>query len=617
MKNRMLAAVVSIGIAWGALSAPAASAAGLLEDGAGPQATAASAVPVDTGSKKALEEVFDRLVVVPYQFKHKLYVNGRMTDWLADYQIVQRNERVLVPIRMMSDLATQSENGKSYWEAIWQQQKPDEVLLNNYALHKTITFTVGSKTMLVDKRPQAIETAPQKVEGRIVLPLREAANALGKQIDWLDGLLLIGDEPVDLKAPQTLTFKDQLKDRLLDPRQRVEDAKTDYPIAVSGATVYSYRLSYTDKGGVQALYSRTGKGKEVRVPLQGNPNLNSAKLIDGELYYATSVGSKARIDSYRLADGTTRTVGAIPDWKPDDGWVSDMRTIEGELYVVLHSGDYTMGSESLRKLDQGALKPITGAKEFIQYVKSGNQLYYSDFKPMFGSGGDNLTQLDLKTGKETAVGQPGFTYGVHVSVTAASVGYGSNSTMYVQDGYLYTLGFNGNVQGDDSKSAVYKIHLADMKQTKLSGPAKAFWVKNDRIYYVDDDTGYLKSTDLNGAGEKTLVGRTMYQVQLFNGSFYYTLNPAGGNSANGAGMLYRYDIAAGKEVKLSDRPVSSFYIGAAGIYYVTEGLDWGLYKVTADGGNVWLVKDRIASALLTDAGIVYTLTYQEGTYTAK
>ncbi|MBP3964172.1 DUF5050 domain-containing protein [Paenibacillus lignilyticus] len=164
---------------------------------------------------------------------------------------------------------------------------------------------------------------------------------------------------------------------------------------------------------------------------------------------------------------------------------------------------------------------------------------------------------------------------------------------------------------------MYKIHLADMKQMKLSGPVKEFWLKNNRIYYVEDDTGYLKSTDLNGADEKTLVGRTMYQVQLFNGSFYYTLNAAGGSIANGPGMLFRYDIAGGKEVKLSDRAVTSFYIGAAGIYYVSEGLDWGLYKVTADGGNVWLVKDRIASTLLTDAGIVYTLTYQEGTYSAK
>ncbi|MBP3964173.1 stalk domain-containing protein [Paenibacillus lignilyticus] len=435
MKSRMLATVGGIGLAWGALSAPAASAAALSE-GTVPQVTAAPAVTVNTGSKKTLNEAFDKLVVVPYQFKHKLYVNGRMTDWLANYQIVQRDGRVLVPIRMMSDLATQSENGESYWEAIWQQQKPDEVLLNNYALHKTITFTVGSKTILVDKVPQAIETAPQKVDGRIVLPLREAAIALGKHIDWLDGLLLIGDEQVDLKAPQTLTFKDQLKDRLADPRKRVEETKTDYLIAASGDTVYSYRLSYTDKGGVQTLYSRTGKGKEVRIPLDGNPNLNSAKLIGGELYYVTSVGSKDRLDAYRLVDRTTRTIGAITDWKSGDGWVSDIRMIEGELYVVLHSGDYTMGSESLYKLKQGVLKPITNAKEFIQYVKSGNQLYYSDFNPMFGSGGDNLTQIDLMTGKETAIGEPGFTYGVHVSVTSSYVGYGSNRTMYVQDGYL-------------------------------------------------------------------------------------------------------------------------------------------------------------------------------------
>lgn len=63
--------------------------------------------------------------------------------------------------------------------------------------------------------------------------------------------------------------------------------------------------------------------------------------------------------------------------------------------------------------------------------------------------------------------------------------------------------------------------------------------------------------------------------------------------------------------------ISEFFVGNAGAYYKAECYDLGLYKIDAIGRSVCLIDDSIFSALLTDLGMVYTLDYQEGIYTAK
>ncbi|WP_199618213.1 stalk domain-containing protein [Paenibacillus alkalitolerans] len=115
----------------------------------------------DEESKKTLSEVFDRMVIIPYDFQGKAFVNGQKSEVYQQFEAVERNGRVLVPIRFMGYLATQAGNYSSSWDVHWDQKHPDDILLTNYALQKTVKFTVNSKTMLVNKQPVALDVPPQ------------------------------------------------------------------------------------------------------------------------------------------------------------------------------------------------------------------------------------------------------------------------------------------------------------------------------------------------------------------------------------------------------------------------------------------------------------------------
>lgn len=81
--------------------------------------------------------------------------------------------------------------------------------------------------------------------------------------------------------------------------------------------------------------------------------------------------------------------------------------------------------------------------------------------------------------------------------------------------------------------------------------------------------------------------------------------------------MYRYDLEANKEIKLSDRPVRDFYVGKSGVYFVSDNYDPGIFKIGDDGKIVDLVKDRINSAMMLNSEVVYTMVYKEGIYHTK
>lgn len=560
--------------------------------------------------KQPLDEAFDQLVVVPYDYQGKTFVHGKLSSVDINYRMVQVNGRVMVPIRLMSTLATQADGYQNDWQAVWQADKPNEVLVTNASAQgtkKKIKFTVGSKTMLVNDKPVQMDVAPQKVDGRIVLPLRSAAEALDKTIDWLDGLILIGNENVDLQSPQTLALVDRIKSELTDSRPSVEWEKSVDPLAQYGTTLYYY------KPASGQLFKKTEDGKETQIPVAGTPEFGSAQLLDHKLYFLSTEKDQGTLYALDVAGGQVEKVCPIGQWDPTWGWFAGVRRIGSDLYVNLHVGDNTMGSETLYRVENGELKELAGAKSFINYVLDADSLYYTNFNTNVDPS-NNLIHFDLKSGKGSIIGQAGYTYGVYREVGEGHVSYQSNSALYIQNGYLYVLGYKEANQKD--VSSVYKINLTDNSQTKITSAASAFWLEGDRIYYPNNDQGSIESADLNGGDRKTLVNRAASDVRLIDGSFYYTTGSQIGIDSV-PGTLYRYTLSTGVETKLSDKPVTSYYVGSAGIYYVASGYDRGLYRVDADGRNVRLVDDDIAQARLTEEGMVYALTYAEGIHSAK
>jgi hypothetical protein len=563
----------------------------------------------EAADKRPLSEAFNTQVIVPYDYHGKAFVLGKLNSTEPDYEMVRINGRVMVPIRLMSLLASQADGYTNNWQTNWQSEKPNEVVLFNYSnagTTKQIKFTVGSKTMLVNNKPVEMDVAPQKVNGRIVLPLRSAAEALDKKIDWLKGLILIGDEYVNLQSPQTLALIDRLKSELTNPRQRVDGEKVSYPLTKYGNTSYYY------KSNSSQLFKKSEGGKESQVPLIGNPNFSNSQLLDNKLYYISTTGDQSTLYSYDVTKEQVEEVSPIGQWDPTWGWLADVRKVGNDLYVNLHFGDWTMGGETLYRVENGKLREITSTKSFNNYVTDIDSLYWTNFNPM-ADPSNNVYLHDYKTGKELQVGQDGYTYGITRTIDSGSISLRYNDGLYVNNGYVYVLGYKEEDPND--KSAVYKINVNDQTQTKLTPATNEFWVADNRIFYLDAQ-GSIVSIDLNGGHSITLANRAAFNVKLIDGSFYYTTSERAGGEAV-PGILYRYTISNGVETKLSDQYVSSYYVGAAGIYYVSDGYDRGLYKVGANGNSVRLVDDYVDQVMLTESGIVYTLAYKEGIYSVQ
>lgn len=573
-----------------------------------------SAIPAFAAGETAPEpfdKAFGQMVVIPQNFQGKAFVKGQMTDLYGDHRIVQREGRILVPIRLMSTLATELGQSQGYWDTKWDPQHPNDVILSNYQANKTIKFTVNSTTMLVNKEPHTMDVPPQKIAGQIMLPLRSAAEALDKEIQWWDGLILMGDRPVNLQDPQASAAKDRIKALLTDRRKPIDYTESLNPITKYGDAAYYVKKIYKSDETIDQLFRKADGQKETQVKLPGKPHLSNAKIINHELYYVSIVNDQAELYALDLVKQQSRKVCSLHPWKPDDGWLGNIELIDNELYVILHDGDNTMGGDTLYKVDNGALTMLNNFKSIIRLVKSEGSMYITDFRFM-NDLSYNISRVDLKTGEWKSVGQQGFAYSIYREQDPqGGTSYTSSDAMYVQDGYLYTLGYKDSDPND--RSAVYKINPADQKQVKLTPPARDFWLVGSDIYYIDAQSGRLGKTDVNGERHETAAARTLTQVQYDNGSFYYLAKTGDINAAD----LYRYDPATGKETKLSEKSVASFFVGKAGIYYLSNGYDRGLYKVDQDGKNVRLVDDRITNAVLADDGMVYTLTYEKGIYSVK
>ena len=564
--------------------------------------------------KRPLREAFDQTVIVPFQYQGKAFVNGQKMDVFGDYSIVQRNGRVLVPIRLMSYLATQVDYEQGYWEASWQAHLPNEVLLTNAKQKKTIKFTVNDKTMLVNNVPHEMDVAPQTVDGRIVLPLRSAAEALGKQIDWLDGLILMGDEPVHLQHPETKAIVPSIKAQIEDKRQFVDYDKMVSPLTKLGNASYYVKRTYHATGVTETLMRREdGKREGTALKLPNGAGLSDAKLVGQELFYIATVDDQGTLYAHDLQKDQSRRIAAIGTWDPSWGWLGEVQYVDGQLYVILHRGDNTMGGDSLYRMLNGEFQHVADAKSFSNSIIDGEALYATDFHPMFDPA-NNLNRTDMATGQETALGQPGYAYGINRNISDQSVSYRTAQGLYVTGNYLYTLGY---LEGDrEDLSAVYRINLNDQSQVKLTSPASAFWMVEDEIYYLDANTGNLKAVRADGSNDRVLVSQNVMNVQLHDGSLYYTVN-AGGSSSSEVGILYQYKTATGQQLKRSDKSVTSYYVGKTGLYYVSKGYAAGLYRAEPDGRNVRLVNDSIESAAVSDAGVTYTLTYEEGLFAVR
>lgn len=563
--------------------------------------------------KKPLEQVFEQAVILPYDYQGKVFLNGAKTDVYGDYALYQRNNRVLVPVRLMAYLAENIEKGSSHWQVNWDQQQPDDVTLIQYPSQKTIKLKVNSNVMLINDEARSLDVVPQKIEGRIVLPLRAIGEALGKEVAWLDGLVVMSNEPVDLESPGTLGIKDRIKEKLVDKREPVPWEARLTPVMSHGDVIYFMREENTTEFTI-SLYKKEGNQPAVKVELPGSEKLHHRRLINGELYYVTVINGKSELHVYNPGDEQSKKVCSLGDWTANDGWLADVKYFnDDELYIILHYGDLTMGSETLYRVEEDRIEEIVRVKTMGAYQIEGNDLYYLDVN--FMSTNDNLFRLNLETGEKERLGQEGYAYGIYRSVDGWSTGYHwSDTGLCLRDGYIYALGYP---ESDlEVPTAIYRISTVDGSHEKLSGPAQAFWLEDEILYYVEPGTGNLLKADLEGNNQEVLVNRPVANVKFHGGNIYYIAS-SGETTDPQLGYLYKYDLSRGQEIRLSKTLISDYEVGKQGIFYKGEGYDLGLYKIEAGGNHVCITDDTVDMMLLTDEGLLYTLRYQEGIFRAE
>ena len=94
-----------------------------------------------------------------------------------------KNDRTLVPVRFISE----NMGAKVGWEA-----STSTVTVEGEGV--VVQLVIGSKTMKVGSKEVELDVAPEIFEGRTYLPLRSLAEALGKEVFYDRGLIVISDK---------------------------------------------------------------------------------------------------------------------------------------------------------------------------------------------------------------------------------------------------------------------------------------------------------------------------------------------------------------------------------------------------------------------------------------
>lgn len=189
-------------------------------------------------------------------------INGQAYAAPADSQpYFNADQRTMVPVRFISQALSVAE------QSIGWDQKSQTVTIQGA---KTIKITLGKKEILVDGQVVKMDTVAEAKDGRVFIPARFIAEALGAKVDWKDGAVLINtnapvEPPKPKKAPlEGVVFKDtqvtlnsvdvvdgELRFRLYDEEQKTRGA-ADYRLSEAYIPDLNEKVSLAVKSIVDA-----------------------------------------------------------------------------------------------------------------------------------------------------------------------------------------------------------------------------------------------------------------------------------------------------------------------------------------------------------------------------
>lgn len=118
---------------------------------------------------------------------NKAYVNDveqQIDPDNADVTVFVENDRSYVPVRFISE----SYNGKVEWV---EEKQTVNIVFND----RIISLTIGKPEITIDGEVKSLDSAAVIRNGRTFLPLRACTEAIGKEVFYSNGLILISDIP--------------------------------------------------------------------------------------------------------------------------------------------------------------------------------------------------------------------------------------------------------------------------------------------------------------------------------------------------------------------------------------------------------------------------------------
>ncbi|GAB6109501.1 DUF5050 domain-containing protein [Fusibacter bizertensis] len=262
---------------------------------------------------------------------------------------------------------------------------------------------------------------------------------------------------------------------------------------------------------------------DVILPIVDRATNGKSFTMAGKYYYYE--GENGQIFQTPQSNASiNRVVYQLPLSQEDDSYYvnSSLYTDNNEAILKYHTGGALMGSDSFiwlkedgttQELDSGYLT----FKIYDEYTIRVNQW----FPPLT----DNLQIKKNNESEYINVGNPDLTYGLYISRSGNSMSAMSNSDFCLIDEDIYSLGFEGYYDENEtlSTTGIYRVDIKTNETERIcDDEVKMFKIVDNMIYFIGGDN-YLYRVPATGGEAELLVKKAVALYESIQGNIYYSL----------------------------------------------------------------------------------------------
>ncbi|MFY0545160.1 DUF5050 domain-containing protein [Brevibacillus sp. H7] len=410
----------------------------------------------------------------------KAYVNNQVVQIDPENKNIVplvKNNRTLVPVRFISE--------NMGGDVSWNPVRESVTIIHE---DKHIQLTIGEPFMGMNGLAEELDTPPEIISGRVYLPLRAIAEALGQQVFWDHGLIMISKQKFEKEGNENVINR-------LAALLKVEKPAVEKPLVEKprpAADTYPVMLETYGPG--------------------------TALLQGGYVYYN---------DGFYLGNGLYRfPYGNEKSKKILTKDATSSMNIQGDwIYYVVPNASGSFGKKNpIKKIKKTGSAPvtITTDDQITEMVVNGDWIYYL-------SSNYNQKKVTLNRIKTNGTSKKVLLESYESFSNVSDSKKGDIRDIHVHNGYIYFLRLIPCGYGKDC-SQIYRMKTdgSGMVILNKSEYAVRMQVAHGKIYYsrfpeeLRHDNAVpidLYSMDLNGKNpakiSKNLPGNYIYFLEEF------------------------------------------------------------------------------------------------------